>query len=348
MPVGRLRPRVLVVEDDAANRALLTTLLTKAGYDPIDVATGPDGLRAAVEEAPDLLLLDVELPGMNGFDICRALRADPRTGALPIILLTGRGAIGDVVAGLDAGADDFLRKPYDRAELMARIRSVMRLSDALAEVEGATGVIAALANAVEAKDAVTEAHCERLAALAHRLGTAVELDAAELRALAYGAILHDIGKIGVRDAILTKPGPLTRAEWADMRLHPLIGERICEPLAVSRAFGPIVRNHHERWDGRGYPDGLRAEDIPIGARIVGVVDAFDAMIHARPYRAPRSVDQALAELRRGSGAQFDPALVPVFIRLIRDGEVDLEPLAAEAAAGPTRPGQHVSTMRLAG
>jgi len=338
MPVGQLRSRVLVVEDDVANRALLTHMLTRAGYEAIAVADGRDGLRAALDDKPDLLLLDVELPGMNGFDICRALRADPRTVALPIILLTGRGAIGDVVAGLDAGADDFLRKPYDRAELMARIRSVLRLADAMAEVDASHGVIAALANAVEAKDVTTEEHCQRLAALAHQLGIAIELDDAALRALAYGAILHDVGKIGIRDEILTKPGPLTRAEWADMRLHPIIGERICEPLAVARAFGPIIRNHHERWDGQGYPDGLRGEAIPIGARVVGIVDAFDAIVHSRPYRAARSAEQALAELRRGSGKQFDPALVPVFIRLIHDGADEPAPVPPSA----------LPSLRLAG
>ncbi|HLX33998.1 MAG TPA: HD domain-containing phosphohydrolase [Candidatus Limnocylindrales bacterium] len=329
MPNGRFRPRVLVVEDDVANRALLTHLLTRAGYEALAVSDGRDGLRAALEDHPSLVLLDVELPGMNGFDVCRALRADPRTVALPIILLTGRSSGGDVVAGLDAGADDFLRKPYDQAELMARVRSVLRLADAMAEIDGAHGVIAALANAVEAKDAITEQHCQRLASLAHRLGTAVELEPAALRALTFGAMLHDIGKIGVRDEILTKPGPLTREEWADMRMHPLIGERICEPLALSRAFGPIIRNHHEHWDGGGYPDGLRGDRIPVGARIVGVVDAYDAMVHARPYRPARDPEVALAELRRGAGRQFDPGLVPVFVQLILAG-------ADEGDEGPIR------------
>jgi putative two-component system response regulator len=324
MPIGQSRPRVLVVEDDVANRALLTHLLTRSGYEAIAVGDGVDGLRAAVDERPDLVLLDVELPGMNGFDICRALRADPRTVAMPVILLTGRGSIGDVVAGLDAGADDFLRKPYEQAELMARIRSVLRLAEAISEVDSAHGVIAALANAVEAKDVTTEEHCQRLAGLSNRLALAVDLDPIQLRALAFGAILHDIGKIGIQDAILTKPGPLTREEWATMRLHPLIGERICEPLALSRAFGPIIRSHHERWDGTGYPDGLRAEGIPLGARIVGIVDAFDAMVHTRPYRAARTPEQALGELRRGRGKQFDPALVPVFLGLVRDSDAGLD------------------------
>ena len=318
MPVGQLRPRVLVVEDNADDAALLATLLDRAGCTAITVDTAADGLRAAVDEQPDLVLLDVELPGTNGFDLCRALRADSRSAALPIVLLTGRGAIGDVVAGIDAGADDFLRKPFEPAELMARVRSATRLARAIAEVDGAHAVIASLANAVEAKDAGADIHAQRLAALAHRLGTAIDLDPGDLRALAFGALLHDVGQVGIREAILTKPGPLTRAEWADLRLHPLIGERISEPFPLSPAFGPIVRNHHERWDGRGYPDGLRGEDIPIGARIVGIVDAFDAMVHVRPYRAARTPEKALGELRRGAGKQFDPALVSVFVELVRD------------------------------
>jgi putative two-component system response regulator len=318
MPNGRMGPRVLVVEDDVANRALLTTLLTRTGYEPVAVATGEDGLRAAIDESPNLVLLDVELPGMDGLDVCRALRADPRTVTLPVILLTGRSSLEDVVAGLDAGADDFLAKPYHQAELMARVRSVLRLAEAMAEVDGAHGVIAALANAVEAKDSLTEQHCQRLASLANRVGGSLDLDASTLRALTFGALLHDIGKIGISDAILTKPAPLTSMEWTEMRRHPLIGERICEPLAMSHLFSPIIRNHHERWDGSGYPDGLRGESIPIGARIVGVVDAFDAMVHTRPYRPALSIERAIAELRREAGRQFDPELIPIFLALVGD------------------------------
>ena len=316
MSNGRARPLVLIVEDDAANRALLTELLTRAGYASLAVADGSDGLRAALDSSPDLVLLDVELPGLNGLEVCRALRADPRTVALPIILLTGRTAVEDVVAGLDAGADDFLRKPYDRAELMARVRSVLRLADAMAQIDGAHGVIAALANAVEAKDETTERHCQRLAGLAHQLGVAAGLDAREIRPLIFGALLHDVGKIGIRDAILLKRSPLTPTEWGEMRQHPVIGERICEPLAGSDAFGPIIRHHHERWDGLGYPDRLRGEAIPIGARIVGLVDAFDAIVEGRPYRAERSVEEAADELLRESGKQFDGELVSLFVPLI--------------------------------
>jgi putative two-component system response regulator len=337
MPEGRLRPHVLIVEDDAANRALLTHLLARSGYEATAVGDGHDGLRAAIEEAPDLLLLDVELPGMNGLDVCRALRLDPRTVTLPVILLTGRSGLEDVVAGLDAGADDFLAKPYHQAELMARVRSVLRLADARAQVDGAHGVIAALANAVEAKDAVTEQHCQRLASISQRLGVSIGLEATALRALTFGALLHDIGKIGVSDAILTKAGPLTADEWTEMRRHPLIGQRICEPLAMSRAFTPIIRNHHERWDGNGYPDRLRGESIPIGARNVGIVDAFDAMIHDRPYRAGRTPEEATTVLRKETGKQFDPGLVPAFLSVIDAIDSDVDRV----------PGRVLKTMRLA-
>jgi putative two-component system response regulator len=322
MRVGRLQPRVLVVEDDAADRSGLVELLDRAGYEAIAVADGRDALRAAGDDEPDLVLLDVELPGTNGFDVCRELREGTRTATLPIILLTGRGAIGDIVAGIAAGADDFLRKPYEQAEVMARVSAALRAAETAAELAATQQVMAALANAVEAKDAITEDHCQRLAALAQRLGAAIALDPVEMRALAFGALLHDIGTIRIRDDVLSKPGPLSRQEWAEMRLHPIIGEQICEPLAVSRAFGPIIRNHHERWDGQGYPDGLRGDKIPIGARVVGVVDAYDAMVHSRPYRPARHPEQAIAELRKGAGSQFDPALVPVFVEILRAGAVE--------------------------
>jgi len=179
-------------------------------------------------------------------------------------------------------------------------------------MEAAHSVVAALANAVEAKDEQTEHHCERLALFAGRLGMRIGLDRAELDAVTFGALLHDVGKIGVPDHVLTKPGPLDDDEWELIRRHPEIGERICAPLRSFAAFGPIIRHHHERWDGQGYPEGMRGEQIPIGARIVGLVDAFDAITHDRPYRPARTLDQALEELAGHGGRQFDPDLTALF------------------------------------
>jgi putative two-component system response regulator len=330
--------KVLVVEDDQANRVLLGRLLGRDGYAVISESDGQAGLRAATEHTPDLMLLDIGLPGMDGLEVTRRIRADPELVTLPVILLTGRSSVEDVVAGLDAGADDFLSKPYQAAELLARIRSALRLRRAMAEMEAAHGVVAALANAVEAKDVTTERHCQRLAGFAYRLATAIELDGQELKGLVFGALLHDVGKIGIAEAILTKTGPLSEADWTEMRRHPEIGEQICRPLRSSRFFAPIVRHHHERWDGSGYPDHLRGAAIPRAARIVSLVDAFDAMTHDRPYRQARSVEAALDEIRREQGRQFEPALVPVFGSLIESAagaipaDVPMEALVGIVAA----------------
>ena len=304
---------ILVVEDDEANRVLLSRLLESEGYRVHAEDDGEAGLRGVATHHPDLVLLDVGLPGLDGFELTRRLRLEPRHATLPILLLTGRTALSDVVTGLNAGADDFITKPFAHAELIARIGSALRLRRALVGMEAAHAVVTALANAVEAKDAPTERHCERLAVMAARLGQRLDLPPSELDAITYGALLHDVGKIGVPDQVLTKIGPLSDDEWGLIRRHPEIGERICAPLASFGAFGPIIRHHHERWDGTGYPDGLRGEATPLGARIVGIVDAFDAMTHDRPYRRALTAEQAIDELRHGAGSQFDRDLARMFV-----------------------------------
>jgi putative two-component system response regulator len=307
------RPLVLVVEDDLAVRTLLERLLERDGYRTATATDGEAALLAVDEVRPDLVLLDVGLPVLDGYEVTRRLRADTRLLTLPIILLTGRTGLDDIVGGLDAGADDFLSKPFRNEELLARIRSALRLRQALVRMDAAHAAVAALANAVEAKDPLTERHCQRLANLAARVGAEAGLDLATLEAVAYGALLHDVGKIGIPESVLSKRGPLDDAEWELMRRHPEIGERICRPLDASQRFAPIVRHHHERWDGRGYPDSLRGEAIPLGARIVGLVDAFDAMTHDRPYRRAISVPKAISELWAEAGHQFDRALVPLLV-----------------------------------
>jgi putative two-component system response regulator len=314
------RPRVAVIEDDAAVRRVLSRILEDAGYAVIAMPDGDSGLRGVIEHQPDMLILDLTLPRMDGLEICRRLRADGRTVTLPIIVLTAHTSTSDMVAALDAGADDFVTKPFQQVELLARLRSSFRTREVIRRMEQAHDIVVALANAVEAKDLGLKDHCRYLAYRSARLAAYVGLRDGELEGVAYGALLHDIGKIGISEHVLHKPGPLTDDEFRVMREHPEIGERICDPLRMSRDFTPIIRHHHERWDGTGYPDGLKGEEIPLGARIVALADAFDAIVRGRPYRAARTIEQAYDELRKHSGTQFDPGLVPLFIEETdRDG-----------------------------
>src|SRR6266704_4162011 len=238
---------VLVVEDDAASRGLLRSLLEREGYSAMIAADGESGLRVAREHEPDVVLLDIGLPGLDGLQVTRKLRQTAATRTIPIILLTGRTNLEDMTEGLDAGADDFIGKPFRRPELLARIRSAVRMRQAILSMEPVRSVVAALAGAVAAKDPVTELHCQRLAGLAARVGARLGLDVDERDALAYGALLHDVGKIGIPESILQKPGPLTTEERTILRRHPEIGEEICRPLGLSRTVLPVIRHHHERW-----------------------------------------------------------------------------------------------------
>jgi putative two-component system response regulator len=304
---------ILVAEDDLATRALLRASLERADYRVRVVEDGKAALVEITRHPPDVALLDIGMPEMDGLEVTRTLRRMPATALLPIILVTARGRLEDKVAGLDAGASDFITKPFEPAELLARVRANLRLSSALARLESTQDVLVALANAVDAKDPLTEHHCGRVADQALILASLAGLDSDEVEAVGYGAVLHDVGKIGIAESVLTKPGTLTGVERVEMQRHPVIGAEILKPLRLGKIVGPIVRGHHERWDGAGYPDGLRGEAIPIGARIVSVVDADDAMIHDRPYRARLSVDEAREELSRHRGSQFDADLVDLLL-----------------------------------
>jgi putative two-component system response regulator len=304
---------ILIAEDDEPSRSLIRTVVSRAGYRVIEASNGRAALATIEAERPDLVLLDVRMPGLDGIEVTRNLRARQSTELLPIILVTGLAALEDKVAGLDAGATDFLPKPFDPPELVARIRAALRTKAATDRLESTQAVLVALANAVEAKDPTTEHHCNRLAGLALQVARDVGLDDDAIEAVGYGAALHDVGKIGVPEELLRKAGKLTQQEWVEVRRHPEIGARIVEPLRLGILVAPIVRAHHERWDGTGYPHGLRGTEIPVGARIVSIVDAYDAMTHDRPYRKAGSADEAIAELRRASGSQFDPALVYSFV-----------------------------------
>lgn len=308
--------RVLIVDDSPAFTDALKRLLTSEGF-VADVLHDSDGVIGAVAQfAPDVVLLDVDLPGASGFEVCRRLKRFEATRLIPVVLLTGLVGREHRLAGIEAGADDFLTKPFDSSELTARVRSLSRLKRYTDELESAESVIVSLALTVEARDAYTEGHCDRLSTYAVALGRAIGLSADDLWALRKGGLLHDVGKVGIPDAILLKQGRLTSEEYEIVKSHTVIGERLCSGLRSLASVRPIIRQHHERLNGSGYPDGLKGSEVSLLAQIIGVVDAFDAMTTDRPYRKSLGIARAFEELRGdvAKGA-MDATLVERFIDL---------------------------------
>jgi putative two-component system response regulator len=307
-------PVVLVVDDGQANRELIEACLAGVDCEVRNAEDGYTALRSIQASAPDLVLLDVQMPGMNGYEVCQRIKASPKYRLLPVVMITSLDRTSDRVQALESGADDYMTKPVDRVELVARVRSALRLKRVYDSLDSAEQVIFALAAAVEAKDPYTEAHTQRVAESAQRIGMRLGLPAADLDALYRGGLIHDIGKIGVPDSILLKAGPLDPEEQMRMRMHPVIGENIVTPLHSGTELLPIIRHHHESYNGAGYPDGLAGGGIPRLARIVSVCDAYDALINDRPYRMRLSLEDALSTLSDGAGIQWDPEIVDVFVR----------------------------------
>ena len=314
-------PLVLVVDDDAQLRALLVRFLTDEGYATVTASNGEEALAAVRREAPDLVLLDIEMPVMNGLETCRRLKDDERTALIPVTMLTGWNDPTSRTRGIEAGADDFLTKPFDEATLRARIRTQLRLKRITDQLERTETVIFSMARWVELKDRYTEGHLRRVAGYGERTASALGLEGLDLVNVRYAGILHDIGKIAVPDAIITKVGPLTREERELLERHPDHGAEIIAPMRFAPSVAPLIRAHHERWDGRGYPHHLRGEDIPVGARVIAVVDAWDAMTTDRPYRGSLDPAEAERRLRRGSGSQWDERIVDVFLDLHTRGDL---------------------------
>ena len=304
---------VLVVDDEAVNSALLEAYLAPLGCEVQVAASGAEALRLIAENPPHLVLTDAMMPGMTGFELCQQIRLRESGQLLPVVMVTALNQVGDRVRALEVGVDDFLTKPVDRLEVQARVRSLLRIKTIYDELDDTETVIFALAKAVDAKDSYTEAHTERVAGRARMLGAMAGLRGKDLEDLYRGGMIHDIGKIGVPDAILLKPGPLDPDEWEVMRQHPVIGEEIARPLRSAAKLLDIIRHHHENFDGTGYPDHLGGEDIPLVARIVAISDAYDAMVSNRPYRRGMDHNKAVAILVAGSSSQWDPELVPKFL-----------------------------------
>jgi putative two-component system response regulator len=293
---GSRRSRVLVVDDAESIRMMFQRLLTTDGHEVLSVADGEAALAAVSRHHPDVILLDVAMPTLDGLEVCRRLKGDPATRLTPIVLVTGYADLSDRLRGLEAGADEILEKPVHPHELRARVRSLSRMKYLIDALDSAEAAFVALALTIEARDPTTIGHCGRLAAQAVRLGRALGLPDEDLDALHRGGYLHDLGKVGIPDRVLLKPGALTPDEFTLMKQHPVIGDHLCAPLQSLRRVRPIVRSHHERLDGSGYPDALSGDDVPRLAQIVGIVDVFDALTSPRPYRGALSPDEAVRHL----------------------------------------------------
>jgi putative two-component system response regulator len=297
IPHGRQSPgRILVVDDLESNRKLIHTILTSYGYEVVLAADGEEAMAVIHRQPPDLVLSDIRMPNCDGFELCRAMSSEPSTRLIPVVLMTAAAETADRLTAIEAGAHDFVTKPIDQAELKARMRSLMQLKRFTDDLDSAEAVLLSLALMIEARDAYTEGHCARLARYATELGSILDISEDDLVTLGRGGYFHDIGKIALPDAILLKPGPLTPEEFEIMKQHTIVGDRLCGNLRALHAVRVIVRHHHERLDGSGYPDGLGGDDIPLVAQIIGIVDVYDAMTTTRPYRGALTPEVALAEL----------------------------------------------------
>ncbi len=311
--------KILIADDEETIRFVLSQMLEREGLEVVTVSDGAEALERFPEIKPDLVLLDVVMPRMGGFETCRRIKADPDNRLTPIIIVTSSSAADNRMKGLEAGADDFLSKPVDRTELVARVRSLLRIKRYADELESAESVLLALARSIEAKDPYTEGHCERLSRCAVKFGRRLGIEEEEIAALRIGGVVHDIGKVAVPDAILLKPSALTPEEWSVMREHPVVGARICGGLKSFKLVVPIIRHHHEKMNGTGYPDRLKGDAIPRAARVLQIVDVFDALTTVRPYKKAMPDEAAIVVMREEvAKGWWDPDYFLVFEALVRE------------------------------
>ena len=310
--------RVLIVDEDAAHRNLVSEILSAPLFSVSTAMSGRDALELLTQKEFDVVLVDKVMPEMSGDELCQAIRERYNRHILPVIVVTGSHGYADLTISLAGGANDFIRKPYDPNELIARVRSAATTKRLTDQMESAETLLFGLARMVEAKDECTGDHCSRLAHYAEVFGAALGLGERDLAALKSGAILHDIGKLAIPDRILLKPGALSEQEWVLMKQHTVIGAMLCGELKSLRSAVPIIRHHHERWDGSGYPDGLAGSEIPLLAQIFQLLDVFDALTTARPYKEAWSVERArdIIEEEMNKG-YYNPALTREFLALLR-------------------------------
>lgn len=310
--------RVLVADGNSTVRKILRHNFMALGWEIVEAVDGEETLRVVNDgRAPHAILLDLNLAKIDGYEVCRRLKDDIQSRLIPVVVLTSLDNHEDTARALEAGADEFLTKPINQAELTVRLRSLVRMHRFNQELIGAESVAMALARAVASKDGYSNGHVEQVANYAVILGQEIGLDPAELKIVRYGAILHNVGKIAIPDAVLEKTGPLTPREKALFQQHPRVGCDICAPLKPLKPILPIIRHHKEHWDGTGFPDALRGDEIPLGAQIVGIVDVYNALTTDRPFRQAMKHDKALEKLReRSQCGLHDPKLVEHFINAL--------------------------------
>ncbi len=325
-----LRSTILIVDDDTAGREVLVSILEADGYDLAMAENGYQAIEVAKAILPDIILLDVMMPGMDGFETCRRIRSDPSIAEVPILFLTALDDRQSLLSGLDAGADDFISKPPDRYELRARLLGISRLNRYRKLLEERQNLetthqqlllaydktIEGWSHAMDLRDKETEGHTRRVTELTKKLAGLFGIHGDELMHIQRGALLHDMGKLGIPDSVLLKPDKLTESEWELMRKHPQMAYDMLYPIEYLRPALDIPLCHHEKWDGTGYPRGLKGTDIPLSARIFAVVDVWDALTSDRPYRKAWSREKTLTFIQEQSGIHFDPQVVDLFSKVI--------------------------------
>jgi putative two-component system response regulator len=316
------RPKVLIVDDHPSSRMTAASLLAIEGYEVLEADSGQAALEQVRMVSPDLILLDVMMPGIDGYEVCRRLKQDEQTRLIPIVFVTALNDRRARLRGIEAGGDDFLSKPFDQLELSARVRSLVRQKQLNEDLDHAGQVLFSIARTIERRDPNTGDHCDRLIESGRRFGEFLQLPRHDLRDLMWAGYLHDIGKIGVPDAVLLKTGPFTASEQLIMQQHVLIGEQICQPLRTMQGVLPIIRHHHERWDGSGYPDGLVGDEIPFLVQVFQLIDIYDALTHERPYKPAFSSQESIAimqaEMEKG---WRNPELMQQFIDFLSSQQV---------------------------
>lgn len=322
-------PKILVVDDNAISRMTVVDLLVVEGYEVLEAESGPTALEQVMHSYPDLILLDVMMPWMDGFEVCRKLKQDEQTRLIPVVFITALNDQRSRIQGIEAGGDDFITKPFDYLTLAARVKSLVRQKRLNEDLDHAEQVLFSIARAVESRDPNTGDHCERLVQLGKAFGIYLELSRTEMRNLQWGGYLHDIGKVGIPDAVLLKQGDFTSVEWEIMKQHVLIGEKICQPLRTMRGVLPIIRHHHERWDGSGYPDGLVGEQIPYLAQVFQLIDIYDALTSDRPYKRTLTSAEALQLMATETAKGWrNPKLMQQFKDFIRSTQLPQVTLSA--------------------